>query len=727
MAGLTSSKPDVPETAKISPASMSVQTGELETHEGTQVGAAPTALTDIVSDEQIKALQTAGYTFKEDGNTVTATTNTNANVLNQALNAKTLSDLTKEIEAQEDDPTVGKSIISAAQMTGIKPNPESIDVQKAEGLLAGQVDQVDRRKSPTIGDYVGGFNDNIDAATRHLTPDSPELLSAMDPKTANQAEKEVMSDLNEQAVMQLAQYSDDPQISAIATAQQQAISDVPVEATVQGQLTNLMAQFADGKTPAYAAGAIRNAEAQMAARGLSASSMAGAAIMQAAMESSIPIAAQDAQVFREINLTNLNNKQQVALSNAAAGLNIGLANLNAKQQTNLANSTNAFKLQSESLSGMQQVALANAQLRAALQDRELNYEQMSAVTNATRYAEVNGINLSNEQQAIMQDSVNNMQIATSNLSYQQQRRLSEAQIDAALTGQELSNDQQRAVTNAARIAEVNNMKFTEEQQRNLNNAKIMENMTLTNLDADMKAALTNAATYAGMDMTNLNNRQQAQVQNAQNFLQMDLSNLSNEQQGETLKYQANINSLFTDAAADNARKQFNASSENQVDEFFAQLGAQVGQQNANRVAAMKQFNVDQVNSTRKFNSSLTDNRDRFNSTMTAQINQSNANWRRAINTTNTANQNEANRINALSVFQMNQQALNNVWQQYRDEASWLFSRNMTKDQQAHEITKMNLSGDIQERLYNAQVRDNASGAAGSWAYDIWAAGQAGDD
>ena len=39
----------------------------------------------------------------------------------------------------------------------------------------------------------------------------------------------------------------------------------------------------------------------MAARGLSASSMAGAAIMQAAMESSLPIAAQDAQVFREIN------------------------------------------------------------------------------------------------------------------------------------------------------------------------------------------------------------------------------------------------------------------------------------------------------------------------------------------------------------------------------------------------------------------------------------------
>ena len=71
--------------------------------------------------------------------------------------------------------------------------------------------------------------------------------------------------------------------------------------------------------------------------------MAGAAIMQAAMESSLPIAAQDAQVFREINLTGLNNKQQVALANQAAALNLSLADLSNRQQRNLQNSTNAFQ------------------------------------------------------------------------------------------------------------------------------------------------------------------------------------------------------------------------------------------------------------------------------------------------------------------------------------------------------------------------------------------------
>ena len=163
---------------------------------------------------------------------------------------------------------------------------------------------VDRRKTPTVGDYTGQFNDAINAQTRNVS--SEEIVGGIDPRTANQAEAQVMSDLNQQAIMQAATMSDDEFTRTQAQAVEQEMSAVPKEATVQGQLENLMAQFADGKVPVYAAGAIRNANAVMAQRGLSASSMAGAAVMQAAMESSLPIAAQDAQVFREINLTNLN-------------------------------------------------------------------------------------------------------------------------------------------------------------------------------------------------------------------------------------------------------------------------------------------------------------------------------------------------------------------------------------------------------------------------------------
>ena len=76
-------------------------------------------------------------------------------------------------------------------------------------------------------------------------------------------------------------------------------------ASVQDELASLMSQFDDGNTPAWAAGSMRRATAIMAERGLGASSLAGQAIVQAAMEAALPIAQIDA-----------GNKQQVALFKA---------------------------------------------------------------------------------------------------------------------------------------------------------------------------------------------------------------------------------------------------------------------------------------------------------------------------------------------------------------------------------------------------------------------------
>ncbi len=106
--------------------------------------------------------------------------------------------------------------------------------------------------------------------------------------------------------------------------------------------------------------------------------------------------------------------------------------------------------------------------------------------------------------------------------------------------------------------------------------------------------------------------------------------------------------------------------------------------------------------------------------MRAQINQSNAAWRRQINTVNTAAQNEANRTNALNTFNMNQQALNNIWQQYRDESSWLFNRGLTREQFAHDLARIQLQGDINRGMYNKTTRDNAYGSTAALLLDIWA-------
>jgi hypothetical protein len=79
------------------------------------------------------------------------------------------------------------------------------------------------------------------------------------------------------------------------TEQVQAAEATPsTQATVQGQLASLTANFDAANPPAWAAGAMRNATAQMAQRGLGASSLAGQAIVQATLEAALPIAQADA-------------------------------------------------------------------------------------------------------------------------------------------------------------------------------------------------------------------------------------------------------------------------------------------------------------------------------------------------------------------------------------------------------------------------------------------------
>ena len=84
-------------------------------------------------------------------------------------------------------------------------------------------------------------------------------------------------------------------------------------ATVAGQLSNLLTDFDASNPPSWAAGAMRAATAEMVRRGLGSSSIAGQAIVQAAMESALPIAQADAQIQAQFEGQNLSNRQQMAV------------------------------------------------------------------------------------------------------------------------------------------------------------------------------------------------------------------------------------------------------------------------------------------------------------------------------------------------------------------------------------------------------------------------------
>jgi hypothetical protein len=235
-----------------------------------------------------------------------------------------------------------------------------------------------------------------------------------------------------------------------------------------------------------------------------------------------------------------------------------------------------------------------------------------------------------------------------------------------------------------------------------------------NLTNKQQTALANAATLASVDARNLDNKMKAAQQNAQSFLQMDMANVTNKQASNVIKYQSEVQSLFTEAAAENAAIQFNAKSQTQVDQFYDQLGVTTSKANIDREVATKQFNVDQANSMAKFGSKLEDAREKFNSEMQLQIDQSNTVWRRSINTQNTTDENNQNRINAAALLGLTTTAQNNLWQKYRDEASFVFTSTQNDLQRTHQIAQMAIANQFAKDMFNTKIDAQTSRDIGSF-------------
>ena len=300
-------------------------------------------------------------------------------------------------------------------------------------------------------------------------------------------------------------------------------------ATVQGQMEKLMASFNDG-TPAWAAGALRKANAAMTARGLGGSSMAMAAIAQATIESALPIAQQDAATFAAMDMENVRNEQAVALANAAAAQNFELANLSNEQAVRIQNSMNNANLQLQNLSNEQEAVLAMAGFKASLQGQELSISANVALSNAARYAAVNDINLTNRQQTTLLKSTQNLEVEMANLSNSQQTALSNLQVQASMMGQELTNEQQMAVLESTQAFETNMQDATNKQQAFIQDAVAKAAMEGRVLDNKQQTALFNISNQVAERGIELNNEQQTRIFNMSNKMTIDVENLSSRQQ-----------------------------------------------------------------------------------------------------------------------------------------------------------------------------------------------------
>ena len=245
-------------------------------------------------------------------------------------------------------------------------------------------------------------------------------------------------------------------------------------------------------------------------------------------------------------------------------------------------------------------------------------------------------------------------------------------------------------------------------------AQAYQRIQLQNLSNKQATALKNAATIASMDTANLNARLTGAVHNARNFLAIDTKNMDNEQKAKLLNYQSLVQGAFTDAAQENTRKSINAKTEAQVDMFYDELASQIESANANRVAAIEQFEISEGNALNQFSRQMVDSRDKFDANMKFAIDQSNVVWRREVNTANTAVQNESNRINVQNQYNAMQSALNSLWQYYRDNASFNFTKSENIENRKHAVGLLALENSYNRDILNEQEKGDLVELLGSW-------------
>jgi len=261
------------------------------------------------------------------------------------------------------------------------------------------------------------------------------------------------------------------------------------------------------------------------------------------------------------------------------------------------------------------------------------------------------------------------------------------------------------------------------------------------LRSSIPIAQADAEVYKQTIFQNLANNQQAAVINAQAYLQMDMANLSNRQQSNLQNLQAQQQTLLTDNAARNAALQFNATSQNQVNQYYDSLNTNIQQQNAQRAAAISQFNTAEENKVaalnaknataiadanaqrqsaiNQFNSTLSDQRQRFNVENQRIIDQSNTVWRRQLNTSNTQAVNAANETNAQNLLNLSNFALSSLWQQWRDEASWVNQSSENEANRNHNLAVAALERTTAFDLQNSAQTSALYAMLGSFGMNIF--------
>jgi len=403
------------------------------------------------------------------------------------------------------------------QGTGMLDPRASISTAVADTTQADAVQekQANKMEASQSADGIDTALDTVEAAQTDPNDPRSKVIAAQQTKSSVGDLEAAQGDaiLMENPVQREIQNGE--LISGVANAEKaakfteeiQAAQATPTQqATVQGQLEGLMQQFEGGNTPAWAAGAMRAVQGQLAARGLGASSIAGQALVQAAMESALPIAQADASVTAQFESQNLSNRQQRNMLAAQQRAEFMGMEFDQAFQARVQNAGRIADVANMNFTAEQQIALENSRIANTMNLQNLSNKQAMVIAEASALSNMDLSNLNNRQQASVQNAQNFMQMDFQNLSNQQQTEMFKAQSRI----QSLFTDQ--AAENASRQFNATSQNQTDQFFANLTSAVNQFNSSQANAQNQFNAGQVNTVERFNQEIANQRDQFNAQNQ-----------------------------------------------------------------------------------------------------------------------------------------------------------------------------------------------------------------------
>jgi len=342
-------------------------------------------------------------------------------------------------------------------------------------------------------------------------------------------------------------------------AQRGVIEGLPQEALVSNQLDTLLKGIENGEIPTWAKPAVAAVEQMLAQRGMSASTVGRDNLINAIIQSSVPIAQANAQAIQQSVAQEKTLISQEALANAQF-----------QQQTALQNANNVFRLDLAQFTADQQTALANSKFLQTVSLQNATAEQQGIIQNAVLQSQANLVEADANTKLAIQNSKAFLQTDLANLNAEQQVNVLKAQQEQQRM---LSN---QAASNAAAQFNATSENQTEQFMANLAGQMSQFNSAQQNATEQFNATQANAAAArdAGRiaDVNRLNAQLKTQIDqfnanqdfarnqwNAQNAAAVEASNVQWRRQANT------ANTAAQNAVnLQNAQNAFNLSSQAQA-------------------------------------------------------------------------------------------------------------------------------------------------------------------